>query len=58
MSGCAPDYWANVGGDYLGRYVCGYLGGRGEGHVGASAACVIFMSQIGVHQDRVFQIRC
>ena len=26
---CVPDYWCNVGGDYLDRYVCSYLGGRG-----------------------------
>ena len=31
MSGYAPDYWCNVGGDYLGHYFCGYLGGRRGG---------------------------
>ena len=57
MSGCVPDYWCNVGDYYLSRYVCSYLGGRGGSHVGASAACVISMSQIWIHQDSVFRIR-
>ena len=57
MSGYVPDYWCNVGAYYLGRYVCGYLSGRAGGNVGAIAACVISISQIRIHEDRVFQTR-
>ena len=57
MSGCVSDYRFDVGGDYLDRYVCGYLGGHRGTYVGASAACIISMFQIRIHQDCVFQTR-
>ena len=57
MLGCVPDYWCNVNGDYLGRYVSDYLGGRGGYFVAASAAFVVSMFQRWIHQDHVFQTR-
>ena len=57
MPGCVFDDRCNVGGDYLDRYVCDCLGSRGGNFVGASAAYVMSMFQIWIHQDRVFQTR-
>ena len=52
MSGSVPDYWSNVSGYYLSRYVCYYLGGRGGSRAGARDACVFPMSQAVVAASR------
>ena len=53
MSGCVPDFWYNVGGYYLGRYVSGYLAGRGGHFVDTSAA-----SQFPRFKDGSIRIMC
>ena len=55
-SGSVPDYEYNVGGHYLSRYVCYYLGGLERDDFDASDSCVFSMSRTQIHQDRACRI--
>ena len=57
MSCCYPDYGCKLNGGYLGRYVSGYLGGRGGHFVASHAAFVVSMFQRWIHQNCVCQTR-